>query len=390
MNASGPENSVEQALVSKRSVFAFIELIGKSRRFVLFSSVCAAIVSGVVSFILTPMYESTMSFLPPRDSGPLSSLGSLTSALSSVSSLRSIGGLGGARGSSYNYLSILASRNAKEAVVRKFDLMRVYEISDSSMEKTIKTLDDYVSVDVAEEGHISVTILDADPVRASEMANYYATLLNAINAELTSQSSSKYREFLEKGVKEAKDSLRIYEEAYKDFQKKSGFVPIAEDVKGGAQAIAQIYAEKATKEQEVQFLRSVAGKDNPELQRRQLELSVLNAKVATIPDLGLESLRLYRNVLIQAKILEVLVPLFEQARLEEKKETPSIAVLDKAVPAEKKSRPKRMLIVLISTLSVALLSFSFYALRDRFRTLKRESPEHYEILRSILGRAPRR
>jgi len=218
------------------------------------------------------------------------------------------------------------------------------------------------------------------------MANYYAVLLNAINVELTAQSSGKYREFLEKGVLEAKDSLRIYEEAYKNFQKRSGFVPIAEDVKGGAQAIAQLYAEKATKELEVQFLKSVVGKDNPELLRRELELNILNQKVATIPDLGLESLRLYRSVLIQSKILEVLLPLYEQARLEEKKETPSVAVLDKAVPAEKKARPKRMLIVLISTLSVGLLSFSFYALRDRFRKFKSESPEHYEILRSVFRR----
>jgi tyrosine-protein kinase Etk/Wzc len=386
MSVSTANQDSEKAIISRGSVLTFIELIARARRFVIIASVCAAIVSGVISILLPRMYESTMSFLPPRESGPLSSLGSLTSALSSVSPLRSIGGLAGARSSNYNYLSILASRNAKEAIIRKFDLMRVYEISDSSMEKTMKTLDDFVAVDVAEEGHISVTVLDTDPQRAANMANYYAVLLNSINAELTAQSSGKYREFLEKGVREAKDSLRIYEEAYKNFQKKSGFVPITEDVKGGAQAIAQLYAEKATRELEVQFLRSVVGKDNPELMRRELELNILNQKVATIPDLGLESLRLYRSVLIQSKILEVLLPLYEQARLEEKKETPSAAVLDKAVPAEKKARPKRMLIVLISTLSVALLSFSFYALRDRFRKFKGESPEHYEILRSVFRR----
>ncbi len=386
MNVSTANKDSEKAIVSRSSVLTFIELIGRARRFVIVSSVCTAIVSSVISFLLPRMYESTMSFLPPRESGPLGSLGSLTSALSSVSPLRSISGLAGARSSNYNYLSILASRNAKEAVIRKFDLVHVYDISDSSIEKAIKTLDDYVTVDVAEEGHISVSVLDTDPQRAANMANYYAVLLNAINVELTAQSSGKYREFLEKGVLEAKDSLRIYEEAYKNFQKRSGFVPIAEDVKGGAQAIAQLYAEKATKELEVQFLKSVVGKDNPELLRRELELNILNQKVATIPDLGLESLRLYRSVLIQSKILEVLLPLYEQARLEEKKETPSVAVLDKAVPAEKKARPKRMLIVLISTLSVGLLSFSFYALRDRFRKFKSESPEHYKILRSVFRR----
>jgi tyrosine-protein kinase Etk/Wzc len=383
---SVPTKNNEKAVVSRSSVLMFIELLSRARSFVLISAIAAALISGIISFILPKMYESTMSFLPPREAGALGSLGSLTSALSSVAPLRAIGGLAAARGSSYNYLSVLASRTAKEQLIRKFDLMHVYDIGDSSMEKTIKTLEDYVTVDVAEEGHISVSVLDTDPVRAAEMANYFVVLVNSINADLTSQTAAKYREFLERGVAEAKDSLRQYEEAYKEFQKKSGFVPVSEDIKGGAQAVAQLYAEKATKEIETQFLSNVVSKDNPELLKAQLQLRILNQKVASIPDLGLESLRLYRNMLIQAKILEVLVPLYEQARLEEKKETPSVAVLDKAVPAEKKARPKRMLIVLISTLSVALLSFSFYALRDRFRQLKQESPEHYEIFRSIFRR----
>jgi uncharacterized protein involved in exopolysaccharide biosynthesis len=379
-----------EELIDQSSVLWFILFLGRARRFVLVSSLVIAVSSAIVVFLLPVLYESTVTFVPPRESGVLSSLGSLSTALREFAPLRAIGGIGGAKGTSYNYLSILGSRYAKEAMVRKFDLMRVYNVSDSSMEKTMKELEDNYSVTIAEEGHISVTVQDTDPVRAAAMANEFIEILNRANTDLNLQSATKYREFVEGNVKEAKDSLRISEEAYKRFQKGSGGVAVPEDVQGGAKAVAELYSERAVRELEVQFLSKVMGSDNPELAKKKLELQILNQKVASIPDLGLEQLRLYRNLVIQSKILEVLIPLYEQARMEEKKDVPSVGVLDRAMPAEKKSKPKRMLIVLIATLSAAFLSLSIFAFRERLATFQSTSPEHYEIFRSLFRLRNRR
>jgi uncharacterized protein involved in exopolysaccharide biosynthesis len=59
-------------------------------------------------------------------------------------------------------------------------------------------------------------------------------------------------------------------------------------------------------------------------------------------------LRLQRNVEIQTKILTYLLPVYEQAKIEEKKETPTILVLDKPYVAERKTKPKRLTMVLLS------------------------------------------
>ncbi|MGH2569527.1 MAG: GNVR domain-containing protein, partial [Bacteroidota bacterium] len=146
---------------------------------------------------------------------------------------------------------------------------------------------------------------------------------------------------------------------------------------------AELYAQKAIVELEVNFLRQTVSADNSELARKQLGLNVLNQKTSTIPDLGLEHLRLFRSILIQSKILEVMIPLLEQARLEEQRETPSIAVLDRAVPAEKKAKPKRMLIVALAALSSIILSISIFAVWQRLKGLQATSPERFELLRAL-------
>jgi uncharacterized protein involved in exopolysaccharide biosynthesis len=76
--------------------------------------------------------------------------------------------------------------------------------------------------------------------------------------------------------------------------------------------------------------------------------------------------------------MEILVPLYEQAKIEERKDVPVMLVLDKAVPAEKKSRPKRLILVSSSVLSALVISVVFVLARKRFSELAEngESPFH--------------
>ena len=62
------------------------------------------------------------------------------------------------------------------------------------------------------------------------------------------------------------------------------------------------------------------------------------------PDLGLNYIRHYREVSLQQKILEFLLPQYEQAKIQEAKDTPTVQVLDKAVTPVKRKKPKRRLL----------------------------------------------
>jgi uncharacterized protein involved in exopolysaccharide biosynthesis len=76
----------------------------------------------------------------------------------------------------------------------------------------------------------------------------------------------------------------------------------------------------------------------------------------------MQYLDLYREIEIQSKLMEVIYPLYEQMKLEEARETPTVLVLDHAVPPLRKARPMRSLIVLSAlvlgfVLSVVVILF---------------------------------
>lgn len=338
------DQSPEKDQMEKSLFFWFAGLVSRARKTLVVACTLTAVITFVITTLMPKWYESTVTVLPPKDSGVLGSLGSLGSALRDLSPLRALGG--GAKGSSYNYLSILESRSAKEAVVRKFDLILLYETSDSSMEKTIKMLEDNISIDVADEGHISLTVFDTDPVRAADMANYLVEILNDLSINLGTREAKENRIFIEKRYLKVVDDLRTAEDSLKGFQRKYGIYSIQEALSG-------------------KFLSSFV-------------------PLERVPELTMQYIRFYRDLEIQNKILEFALPMYEQAKVDEQKETPVVLVLDPAVPAERKSKPKRLLASLIAALSAGLLTLSAYAGWERVQELRLKSPDRYELLRSIV------
>jgi len=86
-----------------------------------------------------------------------------------------------------------------------------------------------------------------------------------------------------------------------------------------------------------------------ELEKAEEELTKFRERNRTItnsPQLQLELERLMREVQIQTEIYITLQQQFELAKIEEIKETPSIVILDEAVPPLYKDQPKRKIMVI--------------------------------------------
>ena len=60
-------------------------------------------------------------------------------------------------------------------------------------------------------------------------------------------------------------------------------------------------------------------------------------------------MRLLREAKVHETLFELLTEQYEMARIQEAKDSPTVQVLDKAVPSNKKVKPKRALIVILST-----------------------------------------
>lgn len=365
----------------KIDLLDYLLLLFKARKFILSCVGIVLVVSLIVSFLLPVWYKATSSILPPKEEGFMNQLGAASSLLKGIAPMQRFANLGGNTGA-YNYLAILKSRSALEDVARKFNLMSEYGISDSSMEKTLEELKDNVTFKIEDEDYISIEVYDKSPLLAAEMANYFTDVLNRISNQLGTQEARNNREFIEARLDKCKEDLRASEEMVKKYQEKSGTMMIPEQSASSISSIAELYGLKTKKEVELAILERNASPDNASLQQLRLELDELNKKLLTFPEMGMESFRLYRDVAVQQKIVEMLVPMYEQAKIDEKKDTPVILVLDKAQPPERKSKPKRLIIIAASTFSGFLVSCFLVFMNAGFRR-REEDPAFAARLRNM-------
>jgi len=127
-------------------------------------------------------------------------------------------------------------------------------------------------------------------------------------------------------------------------------------------------AQITAKEVQIQAMQTYASGGNAQLIEAQQELESMRAQLAKLggaednPDAlivpkgklteaGLEYVRKLRDVKYYETIFDILARQFEVAKLDEAKEGSLIQVVDPAVLPDKRSFPKRTLIVLVSTIA---------------------------------------
>ena len=354
-------------------VLTAMAILYRWKRFLIINFFAILVVTVIISLLLPKWYKATASVLPPKDQNLLNLLGGANSVLRGLTALPRLGGFTTPAGT-YNYFAILKSRSAMEDVVRHFNLMSVYDIRDTSMDKAIKQLRENVEFESQDDDYITIDVYDKDPQRASDMANYFVSVLNTMSIELGTQEARANKEFIGERIAMARDSLRRAEETLKTFQEHSDFLITPEEA-SSISAAAEIYAMKTKKEIEIAILERQVSPDNEVLRQKQIELKEIQRKLAGFPETGLETIRHYREVITQQKILEILVPVYEQAAINEQKDVPVLLVLDKAVPPDQKIRPQRMLIVVIvSLLSILTLIAGVYMLHGLVRNNLQRNP----------------
>ncbi len=112
-----------------------------------------------------------------------------------------------------------------------------------------------------------------------------------------------------------------------------------------------------------------------------MQLAEVNAKLKDVPEMGTAFRRLYREFAIQQKLFEVLVPMLEQAKIEEQRNTATLLILDKAVVAELPYRPKKRIIVTVFFLMAVVSSIATAFFIEKMRSLEKAKPTLFEDLR---------
>lgn len=388
-NASHPE-SKEWGFID----VVFVLIPWKKR--ILITTLCVMILTAGVTFLMDKWYESKAVIMLPEKS---------VSALESLSG--NLGGLGQsllggvAAAGPQRYIAILKSRRLKEAVINRYDLIRVFELEPTRKDtlELIELLDETIlSESNTKNGTITIAVrFKKDADKTAEMTNFVVSTLDEINRELSTEQAKSSRLFIEKRYNEARADLKKAEDALNKFQNAHGIIALPEQTKASIEAAAEIQAEITTTETEHNVLKSTLGENHPELLKLRSkiqELSKIQKKMEfggidlsvlipfkDAPNLALEYFRLFREVQINQKIVEFLVPQYEQAKIQEAKDTPTLLVLDEGKPAAFQYKPKKKIIVAAAGVLTFILLCMVIA---GFEILKEHSSADNKRLRIIM------
>jgi uncharacterized protein involved in exopolysaccharide biosynthesis len=206
------------------------------------------------------------------------------------------------------------------------------------------------------------------------MANAYVDELLKLTQVLAVTDASQRRLFFERQFNQAKENLANAETLARQGLQQGGLVKVDDQGRTIVEATARLRAQITVKEVQIGAMRTFATDRNPDLQLAQQELESLRRELAKIEGAGggtgsvangasaqgMDNLRLLRDVKYRELIFEALARQYELAKIDEAKDSPVVQVMDKAIEPDRKSKPVRSLIVLLSALAAGIVA-SFWA-----------------------------
>ncbi len=346
--------SAHQALVpeggreGETSVLGLLNALLKRWRIVAgFPLVTTVVVVGV-SFLLSPTFTATTTFVPETrtqyrvPAGVAGAAGQLGISLG-----------GDANQSPRFYAQVVKSRELFErALLSRYadpqqsaitddsvTLLQILRVSGrdeaDSLARGVKKLDGLVSVSVDYQTNIVRLSIDSRyPGLAAAVANRLVGYLNDFNTRTRQSQARERRKFVEQRIADGEHELRSAEEDLRRFYER-------------------------------------------------------NRSWQQSPQLVFEEGRLRRQVQIQQEVYLTLKREYETARIEEVNDTPVLTVVDVAVPPQERSKPKRRLFIFVALLVSGMVSVCWALWADYLESAHLEPDSRYAEFRETVQRVRR-
>lgn len=297
----------------------------------------AALAAGI-SFLLPTWYQARATLLPPDESSE-SSFGLMAGMLKS-NALRSLG-FSTTTTPSDVFAEILKSRRLSLAAIDRFGYAKIYKRKGS--DRTVKEFQKHLGVDINPAGLLVVSFEDRQAGRAAEVTNFLVSELDRFNVETYKTRGKRLRMFLEGRLAELQRQLTEMEAKLMAYERQHRVLSASETEK--VSGISDILVQKFNLETQRAYVSSYSSPGSAELQDVDRQLRALNSEIGKLPAVKRDGARLTLDVEVQRKLLVLMTGQYEDARMQETRDTPTVTVLDEASVPQLKSRPKRAIIV---------------------------------------------
>jgi uncharacterized protein involved in exopolysaccharide biosynthesis len=369
-------------------------VVVKHKRMIIRFTLAVAVLTAVYSLSLPNIYTSEALIFPSQEDKGLAS-----------AMLAQLGGLAGLAGGSLGgktleelYVTMLKSEAIKDPIIDRFGLMKRF--------KAIYRADAYRRLDAnakvsagKKDGVITISVSDRDPRWAAAVADAYVRELGSLTVRLNVTGAGKNRLFLENRLGGAKSDLARAEDALKAFQTKNKALDVPEQAKATIGGVAQLRAQLALHEVQLATLRrqftdasqevknAKASIDNMKAQINQLEGQGGGSipSIGSVPDLGQEYIRLMREFKVQETIVELLTKQYELAKINETKDISPFQVIQSPKVPERKSKPKRSIMVILATLTAFFFSVLVAFIREYADKMPEEDKTRWREIIDLSG-----
>jgi capsule polysaccharide export protein KpsE/RkpR len=353
-----------------------LRILMKWRRPLLAFALVAAAVATIWVLAVEPRFYAQASVLPPSED---ESFGGLSTLLQQYQ----IPVPGGVKTPFLPtlYASIVSSRRMGKQILDEFALRPIFK-ADSD-DDALAALRNRTQLKYTDDGLFLVGYEDVDPQRAAAIVNAYVRHLDEIIQQVNAARAGQTRVFVEAQLERCKGDLQAAEEALRDFQRQHQAIQIDAQTEGALGLAAELQGRILAVQVELELLKQRALPRAPEVQQKSRELAALQSQLtsltagspdgvgkgsgdsnggdeglfprfAAVPDLALQYLRLLREMKVQETLYTLLAQQLEQSRVEERKNTGVLSVLDWAEPPSRAVYPRKMLAVGAALVAAAL------------------------------------
>ncbi len=386
----------------------YLNVLVKRRRMIVRNAFYAAVLMAGISLVLPKTYTATATLLPPDESKQTG----LQALLSNTpAGLFNLPGLPAS--TSEILVEVLKSRSVTTGVLKRRyrygdQEKTLLEIWDTASEQqAIEKLRKRSRIFANEQGIIQISVELHDPELAAQVANAFTAELDRVNQEKSVSKAKNSRIYIEEQLKITAKRLKEASEALAEFQARYKAVDLEQQTRVAIEKAGEIKGTLLAKEVELQVMLQTMKEDNPVIERLRTEIEELRKQFehlqfgnsvpleqqkdyfipfAEVPEVGLKLAQLLREVKVQETVWQLLNQQYYSAKIQEARDTPTIQVLDEAVPPERRTRPKRTWLVLVATF-LAFTASVFWAFvleyREKVRTRKPEAQKLDQIVAEL-------
>lgn len=300
-------------------------------------SLIAIIISTFVSFKITELFKSTVVLYPVSAASTAKYL--LTNQYSGRQTLFEFG----EEEQCDQLLQILNSEKIKNRIIEKYDLYTHYGISPDHKHKEFEMNKKYRSnIRFRRTKYISavIEVYDQDPKKAADIANDIAALVDSTMNDIFSART-----------------LSGFKAVEKEYLNELKYISELEDSVRRLQKLGILDVEYQTKELTVAYYTAL-------LEDNEKAAKIINDKIKILETYGASYVLLNEILETEYARMVTLKSKYIESRVDAEQILTYKYVVDDAKPADKKSYPKKSLIVLQSTFSAFILAYIILLLMD--------------------------